>query len=358
MGFTVKSFDQIVTDMVAIIIANSSQITDLSPGSVIRSYCEGAGLCLEELYIGVYLGFRRYLDEIQENVFDFDRKAGTKATTNAVFSRSGTSGDVTIPQGTRVKTASGLRFSTTAQGQITNGNTDSDPIEVEAEKVGTAYNVASGTITIIEDEINGVESVTNANAATGGVDQESDHEFKKRFQAYIEGLAKSNVAGLKTAALDVDGITSASVVELFPPVSNVNVKVYIDDGSSGGVSDAKVTEVQNAIDGEGTDEKPGYRSAGINVSAVKPGIVTQDVTATLTLLEGVDTDEVKTAVNQALTNYVNGLGVGADIIHSELVAAIMGVYGITDCDVTTPSANVTVADTQVGRVGTITLNIA
>lgn len=356
MGYTVKTFDDLVADMVQYLVANAPQITDLSPGSVIRSFCESAGLCIEEIYISVYLGFRRYLNDIPVNNFGFVRKAGIKATTTVVYSRSGSSGDAPIPVGTRLKTASGLRF-ISAAGQIDDGETDSDPVAVAAEKIGTAYNVLAATITIMEDDVNDVETVTNANAAVGGIDQETDYAYAKRFQEYIEGLGHCNLAGLKAGALGVSGITSVSPVELFPPVGNVNVKLYIDDGSAAGVSAAKVTEVQTVIDGDGTETKPGYRAVGVNVSVVKPTIVTQNVTATITAISGVDTDQMKVDINAALTGYVNVLGVGNDIIYSELVAAIMGVYGVSDCDVTVPASNVSIAATQVGRLGTVTLNV-
>lgn len=355
MSFTVKSFDQIISDMVAWIVANSPNITDLSPGSVIRSFCEGSALSIEEVYVSTYLGFQRYLNNIQESAFDFERKAGTKATTNVVFSRTGSSGNVTIPSGTRLKTASGLRFITTADISISDGDTDSDPVEAEAESVGTSYNVSSTTITVIEDQVAGVDSVTNPAAATGGVDRETDIAFKKRFQDYIEGLGRANLAGIRSAALSVEGITSVDVVEHFPPVSDVNATVYIDDGSSGGVSTALVADVQSVIDGDGTEENPGYRSAGVNVEVAKPAVVTQDIDVTLEVIGGVDVDQVESDVIDALTEYVNTLGVGNDIIYNELVTAVMNVYGIADSDVTTPSSNVTIASTQVGRVGTITI---
>lgn len=358
MGFTVKSFDELVADMVTWIIANSSKITDVSPGSVIRSFVEGAALSIEEIYIGTYLGFRRYLATIPETTFDFERKNGTKSTVNVVFSRIGTTGDVTIPSGTRLKTASGLRFITTASGAITNGNTDSGNVPCEAEEVGTSYNVGSGTITIIEDTVSGVDSVTNALAATGGVDQESLLAFNTRFQAYIEGLGRSNVAGLIAGALSVEGITSVSVVELFPPVANVNVDLYVDDGTAVGVSADKLAEVQSIIDGDGTEDNPGYRAAGVNVQVKAPTIVSQNITMTVTVIAGVDTDQVENDIIDDVTEYVNTLGAGSDIIYNELIAAIMGVYGVVDVSLTTPSANVAIADSQVGRVGTITINLA
>jgi len=69
----------------------------------------------------------------------------------------------------------------------------------------------------------------------------------------------------------------------------------------------------------------------------------------------VDTEQLKTDVINALTGYVNTLGVGKNIIFNELVSAIMGVFGVTDVAISTPAGNVTVAATQVGRLGTITL---
>lgn len=356
-GFTVKNFDTLVADMAAWITAHAPQITDLTPGSVLRSICEGLALCLEELYVGTYLGFKRQLSTIQEDIYAFARKAGTKATTTVVFTRSGTTGTVTIPLGTRVGTASGLQFVTTAAGSITPGNTSSSPVPVEAELVGTVYNVASASITVMVDTIDEVNTVTNANAATGGTNEESDYEYKKRFQLYVEGLGRSNIAGLETGALSVNGITSATAQELFPPVSNVNVRLYIDDGSVSGVTAQQIADVQAVIDGDGTEANPGYRAAGVNVVVLGPSIVTQNVVATITLISDapLDQTQVETDINTVLTNYINNLGVGVDIIKNELIAAIMGVYGVVDVSMGTPAGNTAISSAQVGRLGTVTL---
>lgn len=353
MGYTVKSFDQILSDWISWTVSHSTQISDMTPGSVIRSFCEGGALSIEEVYVSIYLGFRRYLDNIQETLFDFERKAGTKASVDVVFSRVTTGTEVNIPAGTRLKTPSGLRFILSSASVILTANTDSAASEVVADVVGTAYNVVADSITIMEDAVNGVDSVTNALAAVGGVDIETDLTYKNRFQSYIEGLGRSNLAGIAAGALEIEGITSVSIVELFPPVANVNVDVYIDDGSSGGVSTAKVTEVQVNIDGDGTEDIPGYRAAGVKHVVKKPSVQSQDVDVTVYPLAGVDTDQVDTDINTALTQYINTLGVGNDIIYNELIAAVMGVYGVTNCDVTDPVADVTVAATQVGRIGAL-----
>ena len=355
MAYTVKSFDQIMEDMVAWIISRAPSITDMTPGSVIRSFCEGAALSMEEVYVSTYLGFRRHLNNIQESVFDFPRKAGTKAKVEVVFSRAVANGEVVIPEGTRVATASGLKFLLDEDAAIPAGDTDSPSVIATAEEAGSMYNVGAGVIDVMQDSVSGVDSVTNALAATGGVDQESDIAYKNRFQAYVEGLGRSNLAGIRVGALSVPGITSVSVVELFPPVSGVNVDVYVDDGTAAGISAELIAQVQSVIDGDGTAENPGYRSAGVNVDVHQPGIVTQDVEATLAILPGVDTAQMQTDIVNALTAYVNTLGVGSDIIYNELVAAIMGVFGVSDVDVTVPATNVTISATNVGRLGTVTL---
>lgn len=355
MAYTVKSFDQIMSDMVAWIVANSPSITDFTPGSVIRSFCEGASLSMEEIYVSTYLGFRRYLNNIQDTIFDFPRKAGTKATVGVIFSRDVANGPVVIPAGTRIATATGLRFILNAETSIGAGDTNSPTVTVTAEEVGSKYNTSAGTLVILEDTIVGVDSVSNALSAIGGIDVESDIAYKNRFQAYIEGLGRTNVSGLRAGALSVPGITSASIVELFPPVAGVNVDLYVDDGTAIGISSELIATVQTVIDGDGTATNPGYRAAGINVEVKQPGIVTQPVTATLSIIGGVDTDQLQTDVIDALTGYVNTLGVGSNIIYNELVAAIMSVFGVSDVDISVPSANVTIAASQVGRLGAVTL---
>jgi uncharacterized phage protein gp47/JayE len=355
MSYTVKSFDEIVSDIVAYIIANSPSISDLTPGSVIRSFCEGTALSIEEVYVSVYLGFRRYLANIPETVFEFPKKTGVKAAVNVVFSRTAIGPEVTIPAGTRLKTASGLVFITDSVGTIAVGVLNSGNVGCTAEEIGYDYNIGAGTLNVIDDNVEGVDSVTNALAATGGIDAESPIAYQNRFLAYIEGLARANIAGLKTAALSVEEVTSVSVVELFPPVANVNVKVYIDDGTVTGVSSEVVAEVQDIIDGDGTEDNPGYRAAGVNVEVDTPSIIPIDVTLSVVPLSGVDADQLELDLINAITAYVNGLGVGSAVIFNEIVYAVMDVYGIVDLTLTVPAANVPITATQIARVGTITI---
>lgn len=355
MAFGIKDFDTIVSDMVAYISLQSAKITDFSPGSIMRSLIEGVSIALEDFYFATYVGFKNYLQNIQKYVFDFPRKEGSKATVNVVFSRTDTSSSATIPAGTEVQTATGLKFYTTAVATINAGVADSSPVEVEAQEIGFDYNVSAGAIVTISQAVAYVDTVTNSASAVGGVDAESDIAYKARFQLYVEGLGRCNVAGLRTGALSVEGVSSAHVEEHFPPISDVNVTVYIDDGSASGASSALVATVQDIIDGDGTEDNPGYRSAGVNVQVVAPTVVLQNVTAVVEVLTDIDPVNVNTQIREAITFYMASLGVGQEIVREEIDYNIMNIHGVYNVEVTVPSADVAIGANQVGRIGTFSL---
>jgi len=358
MAFRVKDFDDIVSDMVAYIVANADEISDMTPGSVMRSYAEASSLAVEELYVSTYLEFRNYLQTMKPQIFEFKRKTGTKATATVVFSRTGTTGLVTIPEDTTVATAAGLEFVTTAVGTIADGNSTSAAVEVESTEVGDKYNVQSDAIGTIVDDVDGVEAIDSSTAATGGVNVESDLQYNNRFQAYIEGLGRSNKAGLRSGALSIDGVTSASVVEIFPPTAPEyqNVDLYVDDGSLNGVTNSKLNEVQAVIDGDGTDENPGYRAGGVKVIVKKPNTITQTVTMDVTPISGIDTEQAAVDIKTSITAYVNSLGIGENIVLNELRRAAMAIFGVYDLEITDPTSNVSINSTEVGRVSTINVN--
>jgi uncharacterized phage protein gp47/JayE len=358
MSHPVKTFDSIVSDMVAYIIENAPAITDFNPGSIIRSFCEAAGLVIEEVYVAIFLGFQRQLSKIPQFVFNFKLKEGTYATTSVVFSRAGAAGqDFPINASQRIQTTSGLIFATTASGVIASGQTSSSAIEAVAVDIGYAYNVGAGTLTAIIGSINGVNSVTNANAATGGTDAETTYQYNKRFQAYIEGLGRSNIAGMIYGALSVQGITSASIVEHFPATSNINAHLYVDDGHVSGVSSELLAEVQSVINGDGTSNNPGYRAAGVNVVAAAPTVTSVTVTASISILPTGDQAVIISDIKESITNYINNLGVATNVVYNEIIAKIMNVYGVVNCVLTAPAADITIASSHVGRVGTITITV-
>ena len=142
---------------------------------------------------------------------------------------------------------------------------------------------------------------------------------------------------------------------LFPPVNNVNVNIYIDDRSSVGVSDAVLNLVRARIFGDGTGDNPGQRSAGVNVATLKPIIVLVDLTLEVSYDDNVNQAHVNQLLERNITQYINGLRVGEDVLRSRLFTVIVGTPGLSDVVLTTPSANILIADTTVARMGIVNL---
>lgn len=165
------------------------------------------------------------------------RRGALYASGTVEFTRTGTTGTVTIPQGTIVAArdnAGEVRFQTTAAASITAGNTSSGAVAVTALVAGARANVASGTIVRFVSRIAGVTGVSNAAALTSGQDRESDGSFRYRIRAYVAALSRGTPIALESFARQVlldNGrrVVFASVVE--PAVPTGTVHLYIDDGT-------------------------------------------------------------------------------------------------------------------------------
>ena len=119
-----------------------------------------------------------------------------------------------------------------------------------------------------------------------------------------------------------------------------------------------IQETQKVIDGDPLDRVnyPGWRAGGVLVVVRVPTIQTITVTADITVQDGFSQSSVAILVKSAIASYINGLGIGNDIIRSELIERAMAVEGMYDISVTAPAANITINDDVLPRTNE-TLNI-
>ena len=119
--------------------------------------------------------------------------------------------------------------------------------------------------------------------------------------------------------------------------------------------------VHNTIYGDDTDliTFPGVGAAGINFQVIAPTVTEIILGLDVTLQEGISIAAVENEVNTAITGYVNGLGVGEDVIVEELRARTIRINGITDVVITrlvggdattTVIANIAIADNEIARI--------
>ena len=117
-----------------------------------------------------------------------------------------------------------------------------------------------------------------------------------------------------------------------------------------------VKEVQKVIDGDVLDpvNYPGWRAAGVLVVTRVPTVLSVVIVANITVLDGYNQVTVATNVKTELAAYVNSLGIGNDVVFSEMVQRAMGVEGMYDIAITAPLSNIVVLDDQLPRTNTVT----
>lgn len=113
-----------------------------------------------------------------------------------------------------------------------------------------------------------------------------------------------------------------------------------------------IAAVQRVIDGDRTrrDEFPGYRAAGVQVRVDTPTIVPFLIEAVLDVAPGQDFPSITNAVQSALLEYVNGLGVGNDVVRNALIERIMEVPHVRDVSLIEPSENITIREFELARI--------
>lgn len=109
--------------------------------------------------------------------------------------------------------------------------------------------------------------------------------------------------------------------------------------------------VHNTIYGDDRDlaSFPGIGAAGIDFEIISPTVEEISFNIDVTLGEGNTLSNLEDEIRSAITGYVNSLGVNDDVILAEVVAAIIGVSGVTDVDILSPTANIVIADSEIPR---------
>jgi hypothetical protein len=114
---------------------------------------------------------------------------------------------------------------------------------------------------------------------------------------------------------------------------------------------ALIATVQKVIDGDPNDEVnfPGIRAAGVRVYADTPIIRRINVRASITAAPGVQENTLIPQVQETIESYINGLGIGDDVVVAEIVERAMRVDGMFDVTITLPTSNVVILENELPR---------
>jgi uncharacterized phage protein gp47/JayE len=110
-------------------------------------------------------------------------------------------------------------------------------------------------------------------------------------------------------------------------------------------------KAQRVVDGFEPDPEnyPGRRAVGGAIELLPPLIRKIVISLDVTTNEGVNLGDISGSIKSTAIQYVQGLGVGEDVILSEIIAAVMQIKGIAAVTFTLPTPSterITIADNE------------
>ena len=235
--------------------------------------------------------------------------------------------DAVIAVGLQIKTEDGRFYETTESAVISSGGTA--VVAVRSLATGAVQNIKTATKGSFMAAPVGVSTDVVLNDVVGATNAESDSSLLERLLNKIRRpAAGGNKYDYKDWALEVDGVEQAYVYPLRRGLGTVDIAITADNGVT---SDDTVRRAQEYID----QERP--------VTAKESKVVKPDVTKVnfniQVKISGVALNDIKTAINNALRDYFNGLIPGDDLIVSQCEAVINNLIGVVDRRFIAPTAN-------------------
>lgn len=329
MALSIKTFAQYVRDMSAAVQGATSQILDLSVGSVIRAILEAnasIALWLQVLIADVMVASRAATAQgadLDTWMADFSllRLPATPAVGLATFSRFNALGTAVIPSGTAVRTTNGgvtfrvVRddshdlWDESQAGYVVPEAQQDATVPIRAEADGVGGNVLAGSITLVASSLAGIDSVVNAGPTAGGLDAEPDSALRLRFIDYINSRSRGTNSAVAVAVASVRQGLAFTVQESIDSVGDArpgHFVVTIDDGS-GGPPQELIASVAAAIDQ--------VRPIGSTFSVHPPQVTLVSVALSISLpdIGASAANRVRDAVAGAVELYVSRLGIGSGL---------------------------------------------
>ena len=121
--------------------------------------------------------------------------------------------------------------------------------------------------------------------------------------------------------------------------------------------------VQRTVDGFNLDPTtyPGLKGVGTRIEILPPLIRKLDLSLNVTFKDGINISDVTDSVKVVMSNYINGLGAGEDVILSEIIAEVMKVKGVEAATFTDPvpsTERFLISEYEKAFIDTADINIA
>lgn len=217
----------------------------------------------------------------------------------------------------------------------------------QCEQLGSIGNTYAGQLENI-DNVSGV-TATLTEIIIPGEDEETDDNLRARFYTQIQAPSTSgNADNYKKWALEVPGVGDAKVFPLWN--GNGTVKVIVVDENMA-IDSTLPTTVFNYIET--------VRPIGAIVTVESPGEKLINVSASIVLDGSKTLEEVKTAFTTVLSSYLKEIVFETySVSYARIGSLLLSTIGIADYSnllVNGGTANISLLDTEMPILGTVTL---
>ena len=312
---------------------------DMSSGGHPWNYTRAAALMVAEVCeyiipqaIRVFApkySYGTYLDD-HASARAMSRRAATAA--NGILTINGEVGSV-IPQGSIFSTSSingepSVDYKAVEEAKIPSSGTVS--VHIECTQTGTIGNTAAATVIHVGSKINGISSVTNEAAITGGTEEESDESLIERIENYDRSLGNTyggSPADYKHWAESVDGVGKASVI---PAQDNSGLVTIVLTDANG---DPATETLRNAVYDHimaPDDQYARLAPTGAFLSVVAPTTIKLAVQATVQLAADATIESVRANFLKNLQAYLPEALADKEIKYSRITRELSDTNGVYD----------------------------
>lgn len=375
MPLETRTFSQFVDDMTAVVQGSAAKLLDVSTGSVLRAVLEAGAsvaLWLQWLISDVMNSSRAAtasggsLDSWMAD-FSFTRLPASHASGQVLFGRYNATREVTIPVGSTVRTPDGSIVVSVlvdrshpcwveaAAGYKLGAGQYSIELPVESSGSGAAMNIQAGTLTLLASALAGIDTVTNNAPLVGGIDAETDHDFRRRFLDYINSRSLATLGAVRDAIQGtrqgLNFIIDEGVNESGDSLAGHFV-VTVDDGT-GFPPSSLLQQLSDRIE----DVRP----IGTSFSVTCPDVILASVSVSLSI----DGDTVSSSadlrlqVTNAIIAYIQKLSIGQELSVTRVAqvayAQSQAVQNVRQITINGTSADLVPAHREVIKPGTVSV---
>lgn len=306
-----------------------------------------------------------------ENFVYQTRKIEAKKETKSSGFLTLLNGEGTIRAGDVFQTPDGTRFQAIESKEIFQGG----KFKVECLEAGNIGNVPENSITVIPTTIQGIVSVTNEAAFSGGYEKESKEELLKRYYEDLSiPLTSGNKYFYKKWAKEVPGVKEAKIFPLWN--GNNTVKIVVVDTNCSALNDDLVKAVQNYIDpyelkedgtkygwGFGNGQAPNGSYCTVDYADILYLDLELQVQKTASKTE----NEAKANIKDAIEKYLKSISFAQDedgndidrISYAKLSSEILDAAGVLDhkdLTINSKKGNIQIGKTEIPKLRNLNID--